>query len=109
MQLYGSEEQCERVGHFNGGVGAYNKSAFAAAVQTSEDGKPLFMRLTPIKAFTKQTFVAWAQESLAPNAHVVSDGLPCFTKVTPLGSHHERHITGGGRQAAQTPQLHWVI
>lgn len=21
---------------------------------------------------------------------------------------HERHVTGGGRQGAQTPQLHWV-
>jgi hypothetical protein len=56
-------------------VNAYNKSAFVAAVQTSEDGKPLFIQLTPIKAFTKQAFVAGAKMSLAPNAHVVSDGL----------------------------------
>lgn len=98
----------ERAGHFNGGFNAYNKSAFVAAVQTSEDGKPLFMRLTPIKAFNKQTFVAWANASLAPNAHVVSDGLQCFTQVTQLGSSHERYITGGGRKAAQTPQLRWV-
>ena len=98
----------EREGHFNGGFNAYNKSAFVAAVQTSEDGKPLFMRLTPIKTFTKQTFVAWAKKSLAPNAHVVSDGLQCFTQVTQLGSSHERYITGGGRKAAQTPQLRWV-
>ena len=77
-------------------------------MQTSEDGKPLFMRLTPIKGFTKQSFVAWAEKSLAPNAHVVSDGLLCFTQVTQLGSSHERYITGGGRKAAQTPQLRWV-
>jgi transposase-like protein len=98
----------ERAGHINGGFDAYNKSAFVAAVQTSEDGKPLFMRLTPIKAFTKKTFIAWATKSLAPNAHVVSDGLQCFTQVTQLGSSHERYITGGGRKAAQTPQLRWV-
>lgn len=98
----------ERAGHFNGGFGGYNKTAFVAAVQTSQDGKPQFIRLTPIKAFTKQTFIAWAQKSLAPDAHVVSDGLQCFTQVTQLGAQHERHITGGGRQAAQTPQLRWV-
>ena len=98
----------ERAGNINGGFGAYNKSAFVAAVQTSEDGKPLFMRLTPIKAFTKQAFTAWAQQSLAPNAHVVSDGLQCFTQVTQVGALHERYVTGGGRQAAQTPQLRWV-
>ena len=25
-----------------------------------------------------------------------------------MGTTHERHVTGGGRQAAQTPQLRWV-
>lgn len=98
----------ERAGNFNGGFGGYNKSAFVAAVQTSLDGKPQFMRLTPIQAFTNQALVAWAQKSLAPGAHIVSDGLLCFSQVTQLGCGHERHITGGGRQAAQTPQLRWV-
>lgn len=98
----------ERAGSINGGRGAYNKSAFVAAVQTSEDGKPLFLRLTPISAFTKQAFSAWANKNLAATAHVVSDGLQCFIQVTQLGATHERYVTGGGRKAAQTPQLRWV-
>lgn len=98
----------ERAGHLNGGRGAYNKSAFVAAVQTSQDGKPLFMRLTPICAFTNQAFSAWANKNLSATAHVVSDGLQCFRRVTQLGASHERYVTGGGKQAAQKPQLRWV-
>ena len=98
----------ERTGHMNGGRGGYNKSAFVAAVQTSTDGKPLFMRLTPIATFTKKAFKDWADRNLAATAHVVSDGLQCFMQVTALGATHERYVTGGGRQAAQKPQLRWV-
>ncbi len=98
----------ERAGHIFGGRGACHKSAFVAAVQTSPDGRPLFMRLTPISAFTNQAFSAWAQKNLSASAHVVSDGLQCFGQVTHLGASHERHVTGGGRQAAQKPQLRWV-
>jgi transposase-like protein len=98
----------ERAGNLNGGRGGYNKSAFVAAVQTSADGKPLFMRLTPIVAFTNKAFKDWADNSLAATAHVVSDGLHCFAQVTALGATHERHVSGGGRQAAQKPQLRWV-
>ena len=98
----------ERAGHIHGGRGACGKSAFVAAVQTSADGKPRFMRLTPVGAFTKQALKEWAEKTLAPTAHVVSDGLQCFKQVSQLGPTHERYVTGGGRQAAKTPQLRWV-
>ena len=98
----------ERAGSMNGGRGRYNKSAFVIAVQTSADGMPLFMRLTPIAAFTKTAFKDRADNSLAATVHVICDGLHCFAQVTALGATHERHVTGGGRQAAQKPQLRWV-
>jgi len=98
----------ERAGSIHGGRGGFNKSAFVAAVQTDQDGKPRFMRLTPVAGFTNEIIKAWASEHLAPTAHVVSDGLHPFAQVTQAGATHERHVTGGGRQAAQTPQLRWV-
>ena len=64
--------------------------------------------MTPISAFTNQAFSAWADKNLSACAHVVSDGLQCFRQVTQLGASHERHVTGGGKQAAQKPQLRWV-
>ena len=98
----------ERAGSINGGRGAYNKSAFVAAVQTDKDGKPRLMRLTPIAGFSKQTVKDWAVKNLTPTAHVVSDGLHSFSQVLHVGATHERHVTGGGRQAAKRPEFRWV-
>ena len=98
----------ERAGSINGGRKAANKSAFVAAVQTREDGRPLYVRLTPVVDFTNKEMAQWAARNLAPGCHVVSDGTPAFAQVRQVGAVHERHATGGGRQGAQTPQLHWV-
>jgi hypothetical protein len=98
----------ERAGHHHGGRGAMHKTAFVAAVQTDQDGKPRFMRLTPIVGFTKVALKDWAIHSLAATAHVVSDGLHGFSQVVHVGATHERHVTGSGRQAAQRPEFRWV-
>ena len=98
----------ERAGSINGGRKAANKTAFVAAVQTSEDGRPLYLRLVPVADFTNQEMAQWAQRHLAPGCHVVSHGTHAFAQVSQASTTHERHVTGGGRQGAQTPQLHWV-
>ena len=98
----------ERAGSINGGRKAANKTAFIAAVQTRADGRPLYIHLTPVADFTNQDVLQWAQRHLAPACHVVSDGTPGFAQVRQAGATHERYVTGGGRQGAQTPQLHWV-
>ena len=98
----------ERAGSINGGRKAVNKTAFVAAVQTRPDGGPLYMRLTPVADFTNQDMAQWAQRHLTAGCHVVSDGTPAFAQVRQAGAVHERHVTGGGRAGAQTPQLHWV-
>ena len=72
------------------------------------DGKPRLMRLAPIAGFSKQRVKDWALKNLAPTAHVVSDGLHSFSQVLHVGSSHERHVTGGGRQAAKRPEFRWV-
>ncbi|WP_161955656.1 IS1595 family transposase, partial [Escherichia coli] len=91
----------ERAGHAYGGRSTLQKSAFVAAVQTDEEGKPQVMRLDPVDGFTKEALKAWAQKVLAPTAHVVSDGMACFSQVKHMGASHERHVTGSGRSAVQ--------
>lgn len=98
----------ERAGSINGGRGALNKTAFVAAVQTDKEGKPRFMRLTPVAGFTNEIVKDWAIRNLAPTAHVVSDGLHSFSQVIHAGATHERHVTGGGRQAAKRGEFRWV-
>jgi hypothetical protein len=90
------------------GRGSENKTAFVAAVQTSADGKPLFMKFKAVAGFTKQALSQWADQSLAPTAHVVSDGLWCFAAVTQTAATHERHVVGHGRQAVERPEFRWV-
>ena len=98
----------ERSGSIYGGRGALNKSAFVAAVQTSADGRPQVMRLTPITGFTNESITAWAADNLAAGAHVVSDGLHPFKAVLATASSHERHVVGTGKQAAQRAEFKWV-
>jgi transposase-like protein len=90
------------------GRGSENKTAFVAAVQTDMDGKPRFMRLTPVAGFTKEAIKEWASKSLTATAQVVSDGLWCFAQVKEVAAGHERHVVGGGRQSVQRPEFRWV-
>ena len=60
------------------GRGSENKVPFVAAVQTNDQGHPLFAVFTPVKAFSSAEIAAWALRSLAPTATVISDGLACF-------------------------------
>jgi hypothetical protein len=98
----------ERAGAIHGGRKPLGKTAFIAAVQTDEDGKPRYMRLDPVEDFTNAEVLRWARRHLAPESQVVSDGTAAFAQVRAVGATHERHVTGGGRRGAQTPQLRWV-
>ena len=98
----------ERAGHAHGGRAALDKTAFVAAVQTDAQQRPQRIRLTPVAGFTGEIIRGWADAALAPEAHVVSDGTRCFREVGSVGASHERHVTGGGRQAAQHPALRCV-
>jgi transposase-like protein len=91
------------------GRGSENKVSFVVAVQTTEDGKPVFVRFNRIP-FTKEAVEAWAKQALASSARVLSDGLGCFRGVTASGATHSAIVTGGGtgREAAQHPEFRSV-
>jgi hypothetical protein len=89
------------------GRGSPNKVPFVAAVQTTEDGKPVVMCLSR-RPFTKESIQAFAEKSLAAPATLVSDGLGCFTAVQGTGILHEPHVTGGGASSAKHPSFRAV-
>ena len=77
------------------GRGSENKVPFIAAVQTTEDGRPV--RACFVQSpFTKEAIEKFAAKSLVRPLTVVSDGLGCFTAAQSAGV-HERHVTGGGK------------
>ena len=97
-------------GEFSGGKtgrGADNKVPFVAAVQTTEDGRPLYACLSQ-QPPTLQAMAAFAASHIAPSATVVSDGLWCFGAATLVGAEHERIVTGGGKASMALPQFKWV-
>ena len=89
------------------GRGSENKISFVAAVQTSEDGHPLFICLKRL-AFTKEAIDAWANQSLAASSYVLSEGLKCFTALEGNVAQHKPHVVGSGRQAVQHVVFRWV-
>lgn len=90
------------------GRGAASKTPFVAAIQTNSEGKPHFMRLTPVAGFTHGALKQWLSEYLDFTAHVVSDGLWCFEAVIHTAAQHARHAVGNGKRAVQRPEFHWV-
>ena len=70
----------ERAG--NRCLGSRNKIPFIAAVETTQDGRPMKVHLRRVSDFRKVEIVRYAQASLLPGSEVVSDELHCFAGVT---------------------------
>jgi hypothetical protein len=81
-----------------------------AAIQINSEGRPDFMRLTPVAGFTYEALKQWSTECLSPtaNANVVSDGFECFKAVTLTAAQHERNLVGSGKLAVQRDEFRWV-
>lgn len=90
------------------GRGAEGKVPFVIAVQTSEEEqRPWYVRLDPVPGFTRKALVQWAEQALAPDALLVSDGLGCFVAAAELVAEHERVVVGE-RKSSDLDCFHWV-
>jgi len=63
------------------GRGAAGKTPFVAAVESNDEGHPLFMRMTRIEGFKSQVIAKWAKRHIQSGSQVVSDGLPLFQGI----------------------------
>lgn len=78
------------------GRGSENKVPFVAAVQTTEDGLPHLVCLSP-RRFTNKSIEEFQARHTALPLTLVSDGLHCFEVAASAGAVHDREITGGGK------------
>ena len=78
------------------------------AVETTEDGKPVRLKLRRVAGFSGAAIEDFAERSLAPDCAVVSDGLACFASVTKAGCTHTVIKTGSGAAGVRTPAFKWV-
>ena len=89
------------------GRGSENKVPFVAAVSLNQDGNPIHAKLSPVPGFTLTAIARWAKSCLNPGAHVLSDGLACFSAVTEAGCQHHV-VVMGGRKPKDLPEFDWV-
>jgi ribosomal protein L37AE/L43A len=87
------------------GRGSENKVPLIAAVQTTGSGQAIFTRLDVLPDWKIPTVARWAVKALAPDTHVVSDGLSSFVGVKSVTRSHEAIIHGTGKQSAQHPRF----
>jgi hypothetical protein len=90
------------------GRGATGKIPFVAAVSTNEEGHPVAMRFSQVKAFSKDEIKAWARIHLDHDCQIVTDGLNCFPALQEAGYTHNVIITGGGPESVKIPDFKWV-
>jgi transposase-like protein len=90
------------------GRGSENKVPFIAAVQTNNQGHPLYAIFSTVKSFCKEEVETWARRSLVPSTLVVSDGLWCFQAVEEAGCFHQREIVGKQRKSTSMECFSWI-
>lgn len=89
------------------GRGAAGKTPFVAAVACDSAGKPMAMRMTPVKGFQYAAIDGWAKQHLSRHAEVTSDGLACFSAIVNTCPHWSL-ATGGGPASVEEPAFTWV-
>jgi len=89
------------------GRGAAGKTPFLAAVET-RDGKPFYIKLRPVPAFTHRAAERFAQEALDPATFVISDGLFCFAGLAAAGLAHRAIKRGRASRRTVDPRFKWV-
>lgn len=87
--------------------GAEGKIPFIAAVET-HNGKPAFIKLRPVTAFTKKAVLGFAQEAIEPSSDVISDGLSCFESFAKAGMTHTPITRGRASRRIVDPRFKWV-
>ena len=89
------------------GRGAAGKIPFLAAVET-HDGKPAFIKLRPVPAFSRKAVMRFAEEAIEPSSDVISDGLSCFASFAKAGMTHTAITRGRASRRIVDPRFRWV-
>lgn len=89
------------------GCRSENKVPFVAAVSVTDEGHPLFIKLSVVSGFTSEAISRWARASLLPGSVVTSDGMGCFAAVVDAGCVHVPQVVGQ-RKPRDLPQFKWV-
>jgi len=90
------------------GRGSENKLPFFAAVQTSEDKRPIKIKLRVIKGFTNAEATKWQRTFLQGQCLLVTDGLACFRSMADKNHSHQREKIYENGKYINNPDFNWV-
>jgi len=90
------------------GRGSENKFPFIAAVETTDDGKPVQIHLRRVKGFRTKEIIQYAKASLVSGSYIFTDGLACFNGLSETGCEHTAIVTGGGKSCVEIEAFTWV-
>ena len=90
-----------------GARGSPNKVPIVMAVSTSDEDRPMRVKMSPVAGFTREAITHWARANLLPVCDVRSDGLDWFAGVIDAGCAHSS-IVVGRRLPRELPQFTWV-
>ncbi len=89
------------------GRGSENKAPFIAAVQCSDEGHALYVRLDALPDLKGTSVEQWARGALHPTAHLVTDALASLGAASAVVAEYTA-ITVSPRQSSELGVFQWV-
>ena len=90
------------------GRGSENKQPIVAAVSVTLDYQPTYVKLSPVRSFTKKEIERWSQTNLDSGCYVVTDGLHCFEAFSNTTKQHFSVPMKKDPQTGKRPYFKWV-
>jgi hypothetical protein len=90
------------------GRGSENKVPFLAAVQTNEDGNPLYAVYSRVNTFSNRDVANWTERKIKIGSTVVTDGLACFNALSEVGCIHNKVVVGQKRKSSDLKCFRWI-
>ena len=90
------------------GRGSENKQPIIIAVEFTLDYHPIYVKLSPVKNFSKSEISSWAKQNLAPNSYVRTDGLPGFRGLSGSIKQHVPVPMKIDPSTGKKPHFKWV-
>lgn len=90
------------------GRGAPGKTPFLTAVSRNEEGNPIYMRMSKLKAFNLSEVSSWTQKHLSEDAVVISDSFNPFNCLSDLVAFHGQIKASEIYENPDNRIFHWL-
>ena len=84
------------------------KTPFLAAVSHNDEGRPIHMRMSKVKAFTLNEVERWALRHLGNNCTVITDGFRPFSRICDVADVHHSINTAGIYKDPDNKLFLWI-